>query len=146
MSDGYNKVQLLGNLGADPELRSTNSGESVLKLRLATSERYLDKNKTWQERTEWHSVTVWGKRAEALHRILAKGSNLFVEGSLRTTSYEKDGQKVYRTEVVAKEVILTGKRAVDDAQGQRQQRGHSSGGSSGQGDPADQFNQDDYPF
>lgn len=109
MADGLNRVMLLGNLGADPELRSTNSGESVLRLRVATNERYLDRNKAWQDRTEWHSVTVWGKRAEALHRILSKGSNLFIEGSLRTSSYDdKEGIKRYKTEIVAKEIILTG--------------------------------------
>lgn len=111
MADGLNRVMLLGNLGADPELRSTNSGESVLRLRLATNERYLDRDKNWQDRVEWHSVVVWGKRAEALHRILSKGSNLFVEGSLRTSSYDdKEGVKRYKTEIVAKEIILTGGR------------------------------------
>jgi single-strand DNA-binding protein len=107
---------LLGNLGQDPELRSTQGGQSVLKLRIATTERYLDANKAWQERTEWHSVVVWGKRGEALHRILAKGSTIFIEGSLRTSSYEKDGVKRYTTEVVAQNVILTGGRGARSGQ------------------------------
>ncbi|HEU4412169.1 MAG TPA: single-stranded DNA-binding protein [Polyangiaceae bacterium] len=112
MAEGLNRVMLLGNLGADPELRTTQSGEGVLRLRLATTERYLDRNKAWQERTEWHNVTVWGKRGEALHRILAKGSTIFVEGSLRTSSYEnKEGQKVYKTEVIAQNIILAGGRS-----------------------------------
>lgn len=111
MAEGLNRVMLLGNLGADPELRSTQSGDTVLKLRLATTERYLDRNKAWQERTEWHSVVVWGKRGEGLHRILAKGSTIFVEGSLRTTSYEKDGVKRYTTEIIAQNVILAGGRS-----------------------------------
>jgi single-strand DNA-binding protein len=110
MAEGVNKVILLGNLGADPDLRSTQGGQSVLRLRLATTERYLDQNKEWKERTEWHNVTVWGKRGEALHRILTKGSTIYVDGSLRTTSYDKDGTKVYKTEVVAQNIVLTGGR------------------------------------
>jgi len=108
MSEGLNKVMLLGNLGADPELRVTAGGQAVLKLRLATTESYLDGNNTRQERTEWHSVTLWGKRGEALAKFLAKGDRIFVEGRIQTSSYEKDGEKRYRTEVVATNVILNG--------------------------------------
>jgi single-strand DNA-binding protein len=109
MAEGLNKVMLLGNLGADPELRVTAGGQAILKLRLATTETYLDRNNTRQERTEWHSVTLWGKRGEALAKFLTKGERVFVEGSLRTSSYEKDGEKRYRTEVVATNVILGGR-------------------------------------
>ncbi len=109
MAEGLNRVILLGNLGADPELRMTNSGSAVLKLRLATSETYLDRNKQRQERTEWHSVIVWGRRAEALGKFLGKGDRLLVEGSLRTSSYDdKEGNKKYRTEVIANNVVLSG--------------------------------------
>ena len=107
MSDGINRVTLLGNLGADPELRQTQGG-AVLNLRLATTETWIDKNKEKQERTDWHSVTLWGKRGEALAGILRKGSQLLVEGRLSTSSYEKDGQKRYKTEVVATNVVLVG--------------------------------------
>jgi single-strand DNA-binding protein len=112
MANGYNRVILFGNLGADPELRHTSQGTAVLKLRLATSESYLDRNKVRQERTEWHSVVVWGKRGEALARLLSKGAKLFVEGSVRTTSWddEQSGQKRYRTEINATEILLTGSR------------------------------------
>ncbi|MBP9111161.1 MAG: single-stranded DNA-binding protein [Polyangiaceae bacterium] len=109
MADGLNRVMLLGNLGADPELRVTQGGSAVLKLRLATTESYLDKSNARQERTEWHSITVWGKRGEALAKILSKGSSIFVEGSIRTSSYEKDGDKRYRTEIVANNIILAGR-------------------------------------
>jgi single-strand DNA-binding protein len=108
MSDGMNRVILLGRLGADPELRTTHGGVSVLNLRLATNESYLDRNKERQERTEWHHVVVWGARAEALHRVLSKGSSILVEGGLRTTSYERDGVTRYKTEVYAREICFAG--------------------------------------
>ena len=109
MAEGLNRVFLLGNLGADPELRVTNSGQAVLKMRLATSETYLDKNRVRQERTEWHNVVVWGKRAEALGKFLTKGSRIFVEGGLRTSSYDdREGNKRYKTEIVASNIILSG--------------------------------------
>jgi len=109
MAEGLNRVLLLGNLGADPELRMTGGGQAVLKMRLATSETYLDRNRVRQERTEWHNVVVWGRRAEALSKFLTKGSRLFIEGGLRTSSYEdRDGNRRYRTEVVANNVILAG--------------------------------------
>jgi single-strand DNA-binding protein len=109
MAEGLNRVMLLGNLGADPELRMTSGGQAVLKLRLATSETYMDKNKQRQERTEWHNVVIWGKRAEALAKILTKGTRIFVEGGLRTSSYEdRDGNKRYRTEVVSSNILLQG--------------------------------------
>jgi len=107
----------------------------VLKLRLATSETYLDRNKVRQERTEWHQVIVWGKRAEALHKILSKGSRIFVEGSLRTSSYEaKDGSsKRYRTEIQAQNIILSG------GGGRSTDRPTSSSSSGGSG-----YSDDDY--
>lgn len=131
MAEGLNKVLLLGNLGADPELRVTPSGQPVLKLRLATTESYLDRSGTRQERTEWHSITVWGKRGEALSRILNKGSSIFVEGSIRTSSYEKNGEKRYRTEVIANNIILAGGRRGDGPRS-------SGGGGGGARDDIDQ--------
>ncbi len=124
MAEGLNKVMLLGNLGADPELKMTQGGQSVLKLRLATTETYLDKNQTRQERTEWHSVTLWGKRGEALSKFLTKGERIFVEGSLRTSSYEKNGEKRYSTEINATNIILAGR-------GKGQGAGDEMGGGGG---------------
>jgi single-strand DNA-binding protein len=131
MAEGLNRVLLLGNLGADPELRVTSGGQSVLKLRLATSETYLDKNRVRQERTEWHSVVVWGKRAEALSKFLTKGSRLFIEGGIRTSSYDdKEGVKKYRTEVVAQNIILAG----SGGGGGGARGGAGGGGARGGGD------------
>ena len=127
MAEGLNRVTLLGNLGAEPELRMTNGGTGVLKLRLATSETYLDRNKQRQERTEWHRVVVWGRRAEALGKILTKGDRILIEGSLRTSSYDdKDGNKKYTTEIVANNVVLNGRGGGGGG-------GGGSGGGSGSG-------------
>ncbi len=103
-----NRVILAGNLGADPELRTTATGTAVMSLRMATTERRKGKDDKYEDHTEWHSVVVWGKRAEGLSKILTKGSKILIEGGLRTSSWEKDGQKRYKTEVHASEVELLG--------------------------------------
>jgi len=108
MSEGLNKVLLMGALGADPELRFTQSGQAVLNIRLATSERYKDKSGEWKDKTEWHGVVVWGPHAEALGKILRKGSQVFIEGALHTSSYDKGGEKRYKTEITASNVVLCG--------------------------------------
>jgi len=143
MAEGLNRVMLLGNLGADPELRFTQGGQAVLNLRLATTESYLDKDRVRKERTDWHSVVVWGKRGEALSKILGKGSSIFIEGSIRTSSYEdREGQKRYKTEVVAQNVILAGRaapggagRAVVDESG-HDSRSYGGGGGGARPAPA----------
>lgn len=108
--DGMNKVTLVGALGNDPELKYTQAGQAVLKLRLATSESYVDRQGDKQQRTEWHNCVVWAKRAEGLNKILAKGSKLWVEGKLQTRSWDdkNGGGKRYATEVVAQNVGLLG--------------------------------------
>ena len=128
MAEGLNRVMLLGNLGADPELRVTPGGQAVLKLRLATNESYVDRNNVRQERTEWHRVTIWGRRAEALGKILQKGDSLFVEGRLQTSSYEKNGEKRYSTEVVANNIILSGGRGRGEGAAPREPRAEGGGG------------------
>jgi single-strand DNA-binding protein len=110
MSEGFNMVTLFGNLGADPELKLHEKGP-VLKMRLATSYSVLDKEKNQrEERTEWHSLTMFGTRAEAVAKYLHKGSKILVQGRLQTHSYEKEGQKHYRTEVIVEELRFGGSR------------------------------------
>lgn len=104
MSDGVNKVQLIGNLGADPELKTLQNG-NVLSFRVATNDTWIDKEGVKQTRTEWHRVKVFGNRAEGLGRILKSGSKVWVEGRIATSTYEKDGQKKFSHEVIAWEVI-----------------------------------------
>jgi single-strand DNA-binding protein len=116
MADGLNKVMLFGNLGADPELKVTQSGSAVLKMRLATTTSWKNDKGERQERTEWHSIALWGKRAEALAKFLKQGDKLFIEGEIRTSSYEKNGEKRYRTEINASNVILGGGKGGNGAQ------------------------------
>jgi single-strand DNA-binding protein len=106
--DGVNKVIVLGNLGADPELRMNPGGNAVLKLRVATNESWVDKEQKKHERVEWHRVTVFGRRAEGLAKFVRKGMKVFVEGRNQTSTYDKDGQKHYSTEIIAEQVLVTG--------------------------------------
>ncbi len=103
-----NKVILVGNLGADPELKYTPSSRAVANLRIATTEVYKDKGGQRQEKTEWHRVTVWGDQAENCAKYLAKGRSVYVEGKLQTRSWDKEGQKHYSTDVVADRVVFLG--------------------------------------
>lgn len=96
-----NKVMLIGHLGADPETKSTSGGEKMTKFRIATSERWKDRDGAKQERTEWHSVVVFGGSAEAVGRYLRKGSKAYVEGKLQTRKWQtQEGETRYSTEVV----------------------------------------------
>jgi len=132
MAEGLNRVMLLGNLGADPELRFTQSGQAVLNMRIATTESYLDSNKVRQERTDWHNVVLWGKRGEALAKFLTKGSTVFIEGGLRTSSYDdKEGKKRYKTEVHATNLILAGGRGRGGGGGSPDMGDEPSGGGGG---------------
>ena len=132
MAEGLNRVMLLGNLGADPELRYTQSGQAVLNMRIATTESYLDRNKVRQERTDWHAVVLWGKRGEALAKFLTKGSTVFIEGGLRTSTYDdKEGNKRYKTEVHATNIILAGR-----GRGGGAEAGDPSAGGGGSRRPA----------
>jgi single-strand DNA-binding protein len=133
MAEGLNRVTLIGNLGQDPELRYTQSNQGVLSLRIATTESYFDNTtKERKERTEWHSVVIWGKRGEALSKILSKGSRICIEGRLQTRTWEdKTGSKRYSTEVVANNVILLGGRNEAGGGGGAGGGGYEGGGRGG---------------
>ena len=104
-----NKVILIGNLGADPEVRYTSNGQAVTELRMATSEQWTDKDGQRQERTEWHAVSVWGKTAELCGQHLAKGRQVYVEGRLESREYtDKEGVKRKVWEVRADKVTFLG--------------------------------------
>jgi len=104
-----NKVILIGNLGADPELKYTPSNRAVCNLRLATNEYFKDKSGQRQARTEWHRVTVWGEQAETCNNYLAKGRTVYIEGRLQTRSWDdKEGNKRFMTDIVADRVQFLG--------------------------------------
>ncbi len=106
-----NKAILLGNLGADPEMRYTPTGQAVTSIRIATTDRYKDKNGEQQSRTDWHNVVLWGRLAEIARDYLKKGSPVYIEGRIQYRSYDdKDGIKRYRTDIVAQSLQLLGSR------------------------------------
>jgi single-strand DNA-binding protein len=113
MARGINKVILIGNLGADPETRAMPSGTTVANLRIATSESWRDKQTgEQQERTEWHRVALFGRLAEIAGEYLRKGSQVYIEGSLRTRKWQdKQGNERYSTEIVGNELQMLGGRA-----------------------------------
>lgn len=117
MSKGYCRVTLVGNLGADPEVRNSAAGNAVANLRVACTDRAKGKDGQWEDRTEWVSVVCFGKTAENAGQFLAKGRQVFVEGRLQTREWtDKEGNKRYATEVVANEVLfLGGKEGWKDA-------------------------------
>ena len=104
-----NKVILLGNVGADPEVRALEGGKKVARIRVATTERYTDQQGNKQELTEWHSVTLWGGLADVADNYLHKGSQVYIEGKIRTREYEAKGEKRYATEIMANDMKLLGR-------------------------------------
>jgi len=123
MAGSVNRVILVGRLGKDPEIRSIPSGTSVAKFSLATDERFTEKNGEKQERTEWHNIVAWGKLAEICGQYLRKGKLVFIEGSIRTESWDdkETGVKKYRTEIIAKDMQMLEKKGDDEG-------GYSGGG------------------
>lgn len=128
---GVNKAILVGNLGRDPELRTTPNGQSVVNFTLATSETWNDKSGERQERTEWHRIVVWGKTAEMCNQYLSKGRTVYIEGRIQTREWEdKDGAKRYTTEINASTVNFIGPRQ-DGAGGGGGGAGSGGGGGGG---------------
>lgn len=111
MARSLNKVMLIGNLGADPEIRSTNSGTRVATLSVATSRSWTGAQGDQQEKTEWHRVIAWERLAEIVERYLKKGDRVYIEGRIEYRQWEgKDGQTRYTTEIRAREMIMLGGR------------------------------------
>lgn len=104
-----NKVILLGNVGAEPEVRALDGGKKVARIRVATTERYTDQQGNKQEQTEWHSVTLWGGLADVVDKYVHKGSQVYIEGKIRTREYEHNGEKRYATEIIANDMKLLGR-------------------------------------
>ncbi len=128
MARGVNKVILIGNSGADPELRYTPGGTAVSNFSIATNESWTDSSGEKQERTEWHRIVVWGRLAEICNQYLRKGSKVYIEGKLQTRSWEgQDGLKRYTTEVVARDMQML------DTRGEMGGMDGSYGGGSSQG-------------
>ena len=110
MAKGVNKVILLGNLGKDPEVKYTQSGMAVARFSLATTDRAKDKDGNWQDKTEWHNLVAFGRTAEVAGEYLKKGRTIYIEGALRTSSWDdkESGQKKYRTEVIVNDLVMVG--------------------------------------
>jgi single-strand DNA-binding protein len=128
MAKSVNKVILIGNLGKDPEVKYTPQGTAVAKFTLATNERFKDKQGEWQDRTEWHNITCWARLAEIAGEYLKKGRSVYIEGSLRTDSWDdkQTGQKKYMTTIVANDLVLLG-----GGRGEGDESGFSGGRSRG---------------
>ena len=126
-----NKVTLIGNVGADPEVRALEGGVKVARLRIATTERiYNRQTQETKEHTEWHNVTLWRNLADVADRFIRKGSQVYIEGSLRTRDWtDKDGNKRYATEIVANDLKMLGRRGDAPASGADNSYGGSYGGA-----------------
>ena len=146
MSAAVNRVILLGNLGNDPELRTTQSGQPVANFNLATNERF-QKDGEWVDSTEWHRIVVWAKTAENCAKYLTKGSQVFLEGKLQTRKWQdKEGRDVYTTEIVAFNVqFLSGDKAAGSGGAARPPHPAESGGNEPVTKPSSGGN-DDFPF
>ena len=147
MARGVNKVTLIGNLGNDPELRSTQSGSAVANITLATSESWRDKEtQETKERVEWHRVIFFGRLAEVVNEYLRKGSQVYVEGRIQTRKWQdKDGNDRYTTEIVANEMQMLGSRGTNSESPTTQQSASTSQPTSQSAIVNEPFD-DDIPF
>ena len=149
---GVNKAILIGNLGRDPELRYTQSGQAVVNFSIATSENWTDKNGEKQERTEWHRIVVWGKTGENCAQYLSKGRTVYVEGRIQTREWEdREGQKRTTTEINAQTVTFLGSAGAGRSDGSAGVgRSDAAAGESGSTQPSAADSspppEDDVPF
>jgi single-strand DNA-binding protein len=148
MARTVNKVTLLGNVGKDPEIRSTPGGTMVAAFSLATTDRQKDAQGNWQDRTEWHSLVAFTRTAEIVRDYVKKGSKLYIEGALRTNSWDdkQSGQKRYKTEIIVNELILLSGREEGASGGGNYSRASSSSSAASfdQRTPAAAAGQDEY--
>ena len=142
VAKSVNRVILVGNVGQDPEVKYTASGAPVAKLSLATNERFKDRNDQWQDRTEWHSVVAWQRLAEIVGEYVRKGSKLYIEGKLQTSSWEdrQSEEKKYRTEIVVRDIVL-----LSSPENGQDVNGETHGDRSSP-EPASSVVDDDIPF
>lgn len=103
---GYNKVVLVGNLGQDPDMRTTPAGHRVCSFSLATGDRYKDQSGNWVDKTDWHRISLWGNLAETASKYLKKGDKVLIEGSIHPRDYEKDGVKHYTYDITAFNMLM----------------------------------------
>ncbi|MFN2238847.1 MAG: single-stranded DNA-binding protein [Thermoanaerobaculia bacterium] len=149
MSGSINKVILIGRLGRDPEVRSTPSGATVAKFSIATDEKFTDRSGERQERTEWHNIVAWAKLAEICGQYLKKGKLVYIEGSLRTDSWDdkETGVKKYRTEIVARDMQMLDRKGDDEGGGSWSGGGGGrNSDSSGPASSGPDVEDDDVPF
>ena len=142
MARGVNKVILIGNLGRDPEVISFDGGVKKASFSIATTEVYRTRDGQDMEQTEWHNIVMWRGLAEVAEKYLRKGSQIYVEGRIKTRSYEKDGQKRYVTEIECDNLTMLGNRGQSDNSPSPEQ----STGTSGQSTPPVKAPEDDLPF
>jgi single-strand DNA-binding protein len=155
MAKSVNKVILLGNVGKDPEIRSTPSGTIVASFTLATSDRQKDQQGNWQDRTEWHNLVAFTRTAEIVRDYVKKGTKLYIEGRIQTRSWDdkESGQKKYRTEIIVNELALLSGREEGAGGGSYSRPASSSAGSdqrpaavANDYGPSAEISDDDIPF
>lgn len=142
-----NKVILVGNVGADPEVRSLENGAKVARIRLATTERIYNKEKNeTKELTEWHNITLWRGLADVADKYIRKGSQLYVEGKLRTREYDKNGTKCFATEIIGDEIKMLGRKEGVSQTAPQPQRIQQNSVDGYPVPPMPDVNPDDLPF
>jgi single-strand DNA-binding protein len=152
MAKSVNKVILLGNVGKDPEIKATPSGVAVATFSIATSERFKDKTGNWQDRTEWHNLVAYQRTAEIIRDYVKKGSKLYVEGRLQTSSWDDKttGQKRYKTEIIVSDLSLLSGRGEGEGGGSYGRGNTASfdqrGGGTEDYSQATEITDDDIPF
>lgn len=148
MASGLNKVMLIGNLGRDPEVRYTPDGLAIANFSIATTERRKGKDGNYEDHTEWHRIVAFGRLGEICGEYLSKGRQVYIEGRISYGSYEKDGQTIRTTDIIANQMVMLGNRDAGSGGGRAQV------GSKPSGQPQDDFNappysginDDDIPF